>query len=58
VTEGEPRATGRVPRAEPKVGGGVGGHRVTNGRCRFREANGRSRSMEGRTQGGRLPLQP
>jgi hypothetical protein len=25
-----------------------------NGRCRFTEANGRSRSMEGRTQGGRL----
>ena len=26
MTEGELRARGRVPRAEPKAGGGVGGH--------------------------------
>jgi hypothetical protein len=49
---------GRVARAARKAGGGVGGQGVTNGWYRFTQANGRSRSMGGRTQKGRLPLQP
>jgi hypothetical protein len=48
ATEGE--LGGRVACAARKAGGCVGGHRVTNERCRFTQANGRSRSMEGRTQ--------
>jgi hypothetical protein len=41
---------GRVAHAARKAGGGMGGQGVTNGRCRFTQANGQSRSMGGRTQ--------